>query len=142
MNKQVIAISSFLVLTITTPLLASDGWYLLIPPRSKYNKTAEYLSGYRIQDDKPLSNWRQQGAYDSAAECEAMKQNLTIIEQNTYSEMSEKYIKAVGANESPNTLEFQRASVEALNANVLALLSSRCIKSNDPRLKQYVICHN
>jgi hypothetical protein len=126
---------SFTILTITTPLFASEGWYLLVPPRSKYNKNTEYLSGYNILDTKPLSQWHQQGAYDSAAECESMKQNLTNIEQNTYSPSSIDYIKAVQARESQNVLDFQRSIVETLNANVFALMASRCIKSNDPRLK-------
>lgn len=135
-HQLLIAISSFLVLTIATPLLAADGWYLLVPPRSEYDKNAEYLSGYKILDSKPLSQWHQQGAYDSASECEDMKHNLTMIEQNTYSKTSENYIDAVRSEKSKAVLEFQRASVEALNANVFALMASRCIKSSDPRLKQ------
>jgi hypothetical protein len=119
---------SLIILTIATPLLASDGWYLLVPPRSKYNKNAEYLSGYKILGNKPLSQWHQQGAYDTAAECESMKQNLTNIEQNTYSPSSMDYIKAVQSHESQTVLDFQRAIVETLNANVFALMASRCIK--------------
>src|ERR1035437_2675975 len=124
-----------LLLGMLSPSLAADGWYLLVPPKSKYNKNAEYLSGYKISATTPLSQWGQQGAYDSASECEAIKQNLIIIEQNTYAKSDEDYIKAVGAGGSQTVLDFQRAIVEALNANVWAFMGSRCIKSNDPRLK-------
>lgn len=136
MNKLVIAILSFLVLTIAIPLYAADGWYLLVPPRSNYNTKAAFLNGYKILDDQPLSKWGQQGAYDSAAECEAMKQTLIISEQNAYSASSTDYIKAGQADASQNVLAFKRAAVEELNADVLALMASRCINSNDPRLKR------
>lgn len=123
-----------ILLTVPTLLWAADGWYLLIPPRSEYNERAAFLSGYRILDDKPLSQWAQQGAYDSAAECEAARNSLTMAEQHTYSSSSEAYLKAVGAGTDPVVLKFQRSLTEGHNASVWALVASRCIRSDDPRL--------
>lgn len=138
-HSQSIIISSLLIvllLGMLSPLLGADGWYLLVPPRSKYNKNADYLSGYKILEDKPLSKWGQQGAYDTAEECEAMKVSLINTEQNTYKTSSVNYIEATRFAKSQTILEIQRANVEILNANVFALMASRCINSNDPRLKR------
>jgi hypothetical protein len=43
----------------------TGGWYLFIPPR-EYNKHAAFLERFTILDDVPLSQRKQQGAYDSA----------------------------------------------------------------------------
>ncbi len=46
-----------ILLTLSASLWAADGWYLLIPPRSEYNERADFLSGYKILHNKPLSQW-------------------------------------------------------------------------------------
>ena len=118
-----------------TPLFAADGWYLLIPPRSDFNERADFLSGYKILDNEPLPQWGQQGAYDSASECEAVKHNFLMAEQRAYASSSQAYVKAVGEQTDPVVLRVQRFGTEARNANVLAFMASRCIRSNDPRLR-------
>ncbi len=55
----------------------AEGWYLLVPPRSEYKEISELLQGYAILADKPLPPWGQQGAYDSAAECEGACRQAT-----------------------------------------------------------------
>jgi hypothetical protein len=124
-----------ILLSFATSLWAADGWYLLIPPRSDFNERADFLSGYKILDNKPLSQWGQQGAYDSASECEAVRNSLLMTEQRAYSSSSEAYVKAVGERTDPVALRMQRFSTEARNANVSAFMTSRCIRSNDPRLR-------
>ncbi len=125
-----------ILLSVATSVWAADGWYLLIPPRSEYDERANFLSGYRILDNKPLSQWGQQGAYDSASECEAVRTNLEMVEQGAYSKSSEDYMKAVGAGADPVVLRTQRLLAERNNANVWAIRASRCIRSDDPRLRQ------
>ncbi len=137
MTVRLVGGASLLVmvlLVVPTLLWAAGGWYLLIPPRSEYNEQAAFLSGYRILDNKPLSQWAQQGAYDSASECEATRNSLTMAEQHTYSLSSEAYLKAVAAGTDPVVLKFQRLLTEGHNASVWALMASRCIRSDDPRL--------
>lgn len=125
-----------ILLLYATPLWSADGWYLLIPPRSEFNERADFLSGYKILDNKPLPQWGQQGAYDSASECEAVKHNFLMAEQRAYASSSQSYVKAVGEQTDPVVLRVQRFGTEARNANVLAFMASRCIRSNDPRLQQ------
>lgn len=109
---------------------------LLIPPRSEYNEHANFLSGYKILvDSKPLSRWGQQGAYDSAAECEAVRHSQLMVEQRVYSKSSEEDVKAVGAEKDPLALKMQRFLTESNNANVSALMASRCVRSDDTRLR-------
>jgi hypothetical protein len=124
-----------ILLAVTTSPRAAGGWYLLIPPRSEYDERAGFLSGYKILDNKPLSQWGQQGAYDSASECEAVKNSFTMAEQRVYSLSSEAYVKAVGAGTDPVVLKMQRFLTESNNANVLGFMASRCIRSDDPRLR-------
>lgn len=123
-------------LTVADVAVAANGWYLLVPPRSEYNERTAFLNGYRILDDKPLSQWAQQGAYDSASDCEGARNSLTIAEHRTYSLSSEAYIKAVGAGTDAGALKMQRFVTETNNANVSALMASRCIRSDDPRLRR------
>ena len=125
---------SIILLIMVTSLWASEGWYLLIPPRSEYNEHADFLSGYKILDKKPLSQWGQQGAYDSASECEAVRNSLLMVEQSVYSKSSEAYMNALGEETDQVVLKTQRFVTEKNNANVWAFMASRCIRSNDPRL--------
>jgi len=83
-----------------------------------------------------MSQWGQQSAYDSASECEAVKNSLLMVEQRVYSLSSEAYRKAVGAGTDPVVLKMQRFLTETNNANVWAFMASRCIRSDDPRLRQ------
>jgi hypothetical protein len=124
------------LLPVATTSWAAGGWYLLIPPRSEYNERAEFLSGYKILDSKPLSLWGQEGAYDSAAECEAVRNSRLMTEQRVYSSSSEAYVKAVGAGTDPVVLKVQRFLTESNNASVWAFMASRCVRSDDARLRR------
>jgi hypothetical protein len=125
-----------ILLAVTASPWAASGWYLLIPPRSEYNERADFLSGYKILDSKPLPQWGQEGAYDSALECEAARNALLMVEHRVYSSSSEAYTKAVGAGTDPAVLKFLRSGAERDNANVWAFMASRCIRSDDPRLQR------
>jgi hypothetical protein len=59
-----------------------------------------------------------------------------MTEQRIYSSSSEAYIKAVGSGTDPVVLKAQRWTTEVNNANVGALMSSRCVSSDDVRLRQ------
>lgn len=124
----------FVALVTAPSAFAASGWYLLVPPRSDFNESAEYLQGYKILDTKPLSQWWQQGAYDSASECEAIKNTLLGTEQILYSMTSQDYIKAVGTNKDSAALKVMRITTEAAHANAYAWTASRCTKSDDSRL--------
>jgi len=124
-----------LLFIVATPVFAADGWYLLIPQRSEYNERAPFLQGYKILGKKPLAQWAQQGAYDSASECEAVRDTYLNVEHDVYSKSADTYLKDIRAETDPVTLKAQRSLTEMHNANVSALMASRCVKSNDPRLR-------
>lgn len=124
----------FTVLSGAPYAYAAAGWYLLIPPISDFDEHANYLEGYKILDNKPLSQWAQQGAYDSASECEEVKNALLMVEHKLYSKFNLDYINAISAKKEPIILEHMKHTAERTNANVDAWTASRCIKSDDLRL--------
>ncbi len=105
------------------PALAAGGWYLLIPPRSDHDIL-------KILDTEPLSKWTQQGAYDSASECEAVKNSLLTVERNSYSDAMRRH---GGEKDSAKAAVIQHAA-ENYDANAEGLAASRCVKSDDARL--------
>ena len=123
-----------LALVATPSISATGGWYLLVPPSSPYDEQSQYLQGHKVLDTKPLSQWTHQGAFDSAAECEAVRNSQVMVAHNFYSKSSEDYIKAVGSSKDAAILKHMRWTTERANASVDALMASRCIKSDDPRL--------
>jgi hypothetical protein len=132
---QFARIASLLIFSLVhSTSWAAGGWYLLVPPRSEYNERAEYLRGYKILDGQPLSQWGQQGAYDSASECEAVRNSLVLAEHGVYARSVESYQKAIGAGTDAVVLNTHRGPSEMHNANVLMMMASRCIRSDDPRL--------
>lgn len=115
---------------------AESGWYLLIPPTSDYNEQAKYLQAFKVLEKKPLGQWLQQGAYDTASECEATKQTLLMMDQRNYSRTSDEYVRATGEAMDAVFLKHKRLITELDNAKVNAWRYSRCIESNDPRLSK------
>lgn len=98
-----------LPLALAIEATAGSGWYLLRPPVTSSTETGPYHVGY----DKPLSKWSQQGAYDSAAECEAARSN------------GEREAKKVAERDSKGG---------PLTATFVAALQAVCVASDDPRL--------
>ena len=137
-SMRVASCATFAVLEafVAQSSFAGAGWYLLVPPSSDYDERAQFLSGVKILDTQLHSKWAQKGAYDSASECEAVKHSLLMAEHNFYSKASADYISAIGANKDPALLKHMRWTTEKSNANVNALSASRCIKSDDPRLRK------
>lgn len=115
---------------------AAGGWYLLVPPRSEYNEQAPFTKGYKILDDKPLSQWGQVAAFDSASGCEATKGALLMAEQKMYQLDQQDYTKALEARKDASTLNLMRWNAEVHNGNITAYMAGRCIRSDDPRLRK------
>ena len=105
------------------PALAAGGWYLLIPPRSDHDIL-------KVLDTAPLPKWTQEGAYDSASECESVMNSLLTVERNSYSDAMRRYGRE---KDSAKAAVIQNAA-ENYNANAEGLAASRCININDPRL--------
>jgi len=114
---------------------AGKGWYLLVPSLSRYDETKPFLQGYRVLDTERLSKWNHAGAYDTAAECETDKSIKTQMEQSVYTRSSEYYMRLLSGGADAPALKLQRLLAEQHNAQTNALLSGRCIVSDDPRLR-------
>lgn len=120
---------------LAPPLFAADRWYLLVPQRSEYDERSPFLQGIRILDTKPLAEWPQQGAYDSASECDGVRMKSLKRQRDIYSGSSEVYLRDAAANNDPAFLRAQRALIEVQHANVSAFKASRCVANDDPRLR-------
>lgn len=112
MTKAVVLITSvvcLLVPPLPTPTLAwaQDAWYLLLPPTTREG-------GFDVS--KPLREWKQVGAFDSALACERDR-------QRTREELEEM----------ANSLRGKDSEL-ASRANVW-LFFARCVHVSDPRLR-------
>ncbi len=80
-----------------------------MPPLSAYDKPQPYRNGYRVLTSTPLSQWGQEGAYDTAETCEAIKNTLLRVEQRVCEKTSQEFMRLVGsAKTDPAVLDFQR----------------------------------
>src|SRR5206468_144835 len=117
------------------PAWAGNGWYLLVPSLSEYNEANDFLKGYRVLVGEPLSKWNHAGAYDSAVECDTDRNGRIRREHSVYTMATDEYRQLIRAQADPFVLKTQRRIVELDNAQVDALQASRCISSDDSRLR-------
>lgn len=116
---------------------AKGGWYLLIPPISDYNEKAQFLSGYKIFDKAPLSEWIQDSAYDTADDCEQARTTMYELAAREFSLDDDQYLKMLNdKNVSKFSLKLKRELVEGHRVGKSRWDIARCIASNDPRLIQ------
>jgi len=128
-------ISAAMLLTGMSAAWAADGWYLLTPPWSDFDATAPALSRYKILGDKPLSQWKREGAFNSASDCEAAKTNMLANLQRHFDSMyssSQEYANAKDVQRSE--LANLTMMTEVSHASVSAYTAARCIPSDDPQL--------
>ena len=90
--------------------LALVGWYLIIP---RYG-----LDGL-VLDKAPLSTWKIYDEYDSPAQCENVRQQMSQIAQDFIDEQEKRA---------------ETADMDTSQAEVM--LSARCIAKDDPRLRE------
>lgn len=99
---------ALLVLLIVNVAPAWAGWYLLVPPL-EFNPQSKVAV---IRDDVPLNRWNQVGEFDSTSACHTV-QRERLHEADTH------------------------PIVDVAGGNIAALLelASRCIATDDPRLR-------
>lgn len=120
-----------LLLGATSSAYAAGWWYLVIPPRSDYDEHAPFLSGYKVLDSSPLSQWRLGGIFDSVLHCVARRDALALTEHRLYTEELGVYLKDERAPTEPELLRYERYTAEVHNANYAAYSASRCVPSKD-----------
>jgi hypothetical protein len=89
-------------------VVALVGWYLIIP---RYD-----LDGL-VLDKAPLSTWKIYNEYNSPAQCENVRQQMSQIARDFIDEQE------------------KRAETVDLLSQAEVMLSARCIAKDDPRLK-------
>jgi hypothetical protein len=121
---------SLVLLLAAQSASAMGGWYLLLPPTNE----AEVHGEYAVLDAKPLSQWTQEAAYDSAVECEVTKTSLLDSAQKFHALSAAEYAKARDAKGNQSGLGMLKSTAERSHAYIKVRAASRCIKSDDPRL--------
>ncbi|HEY6418785.1 MAG TPA: hypothetical protein VIX59_07275 [Candidatus Binataceae bacterium] len=96
------------------------GWYLMLPPAAKW-------MAQLLETGKPLSEWDAQESFDTAQECKAAQRK---IENFLESELSKQHEEA----ESDQSY-LDDPIVQSLFGVQARIRTSRCIASDDPRLK-------
>jgi hypothetical protein len=107
--------------------LALVVWHLMVPPGP--NNGAPDLSA-------PLLQWTDSGSFDSAEECERMRDSRTDLGVRTIHEMNEK-IDALAqqkATPSEDNLRTLRENFEKARTFWIQYSNSQCVASDDPRL--------
>lgn len=110
------SICFLLLLFIALPAWAGNGWYLITPPGMKGENK-----------DQPLSKWDQMAAFEKVKDCETAK-------INGYDKSFQDLQEALIPEHVPITPE-QDKSISLKRNTFMAFATSRCISSDDPRLK-------
>ena len=128
-------ISAAMLLTGMSAAWAAGGWHLLTPPWGDFDANAPSLSRYKMLDDQPLSRWKQEGAFDSASDCEAARTNMLGNLQRNF-DASYSASKEYAQAKDVQTLQLANLSMmtEASHASVLAYTAARCVRGDDPQL--------
>ncbi len=101
------------------------GWYLLMPHDEKG----------RVLVDQPLPKWKHIGSYDTAEACEADKALRFRLETRVYESALDDFWRASRAGASRAELKDKQWSVENTGMLWEAVSWSRCVASDDPRLR-------
>jgi hypothetical protein len=125
-----------LTLSVASVGYAASGWYLLLPPQSKYNPSVPVSDGYQVFVNAPLSQWEQDSAYDTAAACQKRLTGMTDEALGMASRAAASYARARKTHGDESSLKLMRKNLAWSDAYVTRTTYSRCIKSDDKRLSQ------
>jgi hypothetical protein len=114
---------------------AARSWYLVVPPRSDYDERAPFLSGYKILEDTPLSEWGLAGIFENVVNCVAKRDLLTLTEHKLYLDDLGKYLKSEAERTEPELVRYERYAAEVHYSHHMAYSASRCVPTEDPGLR-------
>jgi hypothetical protein len=115
---------------------AARTWYLVVPPRSDYDERAPFLSGYKILEDTPLSEWGLAGIFESVVNCVAKRDRLVSTEHKLYLDNLGEYLKSQRHRTEPELLRYERYATEVHHSHHMAYSASRCVSTEDLRLRR------
>ena len=115
--------------------LAAGGWYLMLPPLSKYDESAPFLKAYKVLQSEPISKWSQAAAFDKASQCESEKLACASSFWSAFVRSQKNYQEMLGLHDvDKGSLAFERQITEQYRADTDQYAFGLCIASDDPRL--------
>jgi len=106
---------------------AGRGWYFMIPPVYGEGDTLE------VARTVPLRQWEQDGAFDSAGECEAARVKIADSAREALASGGE--IRQLHPSRTRPTSSASDKALRLIYERIAAI-DGRCIASDDPRLTQ------
>lgn len=122
---KILALATSIVLFAQS---AFAGWYLLQPQvMGKYDEQSRDV-WFAIPDDVPLGRWESIGVFDTAKECISAREQRLAKTTKDYDAS-----KRLG---EPDIRKDGRLTVYSVSRiSLMAVEQSRCVASDDPRLK-------
>jgi len=108
--------------------LALVGWYLMVPQPDAPGKAPNA--------NAPLSQWNQMGAFDNASNCEKEREYRRRVAVKALGEVKQE-VAALPDSRQPLAKVSPKVAQDATDVSnfTIGIEASRCIASDDPRLK-------
>jgi hypothetical protein len=113
----------------STAALALVGWYLMVPYPDATGQAPNFKA--------PLSQWNQMGAFDNAAACDKERESRRKLALQALEQVKREMEALPDTGKRPLSEVAPKVYDDAVTATTfeLAIDGSRCIASDDPRLK-------
>jgi hypothetical protein len=110
--------------------LALVGWYLMVPQPDAPGKAPNFKA--------PLSRWNQMGAFDTAAACDKERESRCQAAAKALDEVEREIAALPDTGKRPLSEAAPKVYDDDVTVSTFALgiQASRCIASDDPRLKE------
>jgi hypothetical protein len=112
-----------------TAALALVGWYLMLPPVGTDGKPPNI--------NAPLSTWHQVGAFHSSAACKKKRKSRLNLSQQQVAALKQQNTKEMKSHvytSEPAARDYM--SEPAVRTFAAQMQASRCISTDDPRIKR------
>jgi hypothetical protein len=123
-------LANLIVMLHTSAVPAAEvGWYLMLP---SVERGKNVFDRPKVNRSAPLTQWRQEEAFDSAEECRSLRE----VQRDSYNTIADKawndtpYMKTVDKDYS----HISGQSYLGYIAEAWRYAEALCIASNDPRL--------
>jgi len=109
--------------------LALTGWYLVVPQPDSPVKRPNFKA--------PLSQWNQMGAFDSAAACDKERESRRQLALEALDQVKREIEALPDTGNRPLREVAPKVYQDDVTVSdfALGITASRCIASDDPRLK-------
>lgn len=123
----------FFVVLILWPQngLAAGSWYLLYPPvRDKPRELDDV-----VVTSRPLREWSHQGSFDSARECDEVKERLRKFHHRKFEEETARIKNSTKRSDSALDIFRDDPLYRIAAQYAFASIAGRCVATDDPQLR-------